>query len=563
MSVACAAAIAAMLCATCAQAAVVASVVLDACGAPQSPEEGVACVMKSASDLIARAARANAGFMLLPEAAGWRWALVAPESERRASLREFAVRIAVGDAPCGDGDGDGNDSVWARRGQSGIRGGRSGARSGSGGVAGQTMLRGIACLAQRFSVEVVFDTLTVQPCAAADAQRCAPDGVLLYNSAVAITADGKVAAVYHKSHLFGTAPFLDEPERPHAVSYLSPALGRRVGLMVCYDLDFSSPAAELLAAGVRTFAMPFDWPSTPPLMTPPMLQQAWSRSFGVDLIASNLYEAHGGSGIFSDGAVLAFLPADAKDAFVVAELPRAGARVAPGYVVGVADGKDALAHRHLDFVDGDARAQALESLQFPCAVASYPGFNGSCSRIGVGNGTVASATHGNILCDARVKEDEEKKEEDGVRAASRRLMAMSPSTRESYVLFAFDGTLVTPNTPDAMTVRVCAVMQCVSGDDDGALDSSSNDRGTTVCVAEETGSLTASVVTVHASIQKGSTIMSAPAQLHAMAAVGRGELLPPSLLEVHSTEDATAAVASLALPHTEPLFALVLYILYS
>ena len=50
-------------------------------------------------------------------------------------------------------------------------------------------------------------------------------------------------------------------------------------------------------------------------------------------------------------------------------------------------------------------------------------------------------------------------------------------------------------------------------------------------------------------------------QLYAMAAVGSGELLPPSRLHVNSTSNIVVTSASLELEQSPPLLALVLYIL--
>ena len=71
---------------------------------------------------------------------------------------------------------------------------------------------------------------------------------------------------------------------------------------------------------MKTFAMPFDWPNVPPLFSASMLQQAWTRTHDSQLIASNLYEAGGGSGIFSRGEVMTFVSGSTDDILATAHL---------------------------------------------------------------------------------------------------------------------------------------------------------------------------------------------------------------------------------------------------
>ena len=553
---------------------IVASAVLEACDEPRSPGEAVECVLASASGMLARAASEGSVFVVLPEATGWRWGLIAEESERRAALMQFAATVHVGDEPRCESTSATTHGVKNHDNGDKDRNTQS--------SAGDELVTGIACLARKFKIEVVFDTLTVQPCDSKEmATNCASDGNRLFNSAVAVTADGKVAAVYHKSHLYGTSPFLDEPTTPSAVSFYSPMLDRYVGLMVCYDLDFLSPAAEMLAAGVRTFAMPFDWPSTPPLMTPPMLMQAWSRSFGVTLIASNLYEAGGGSGIFSGGEILASLPANAQGDVVYASLPPLGTATSPPnqddhtIVSERSRNSDDAKELHTNTIAGVSigdhgmndveHAQIAAPQQFPCAVSTYPGFNGMCAWLGDGldddHDGVTRATHGNIFCDARVMDGNDV----FMRASSRKLLYMKQTeimhSTSSYVVFAFDGTIETPNTPDPLTTKVCAVMQCLTSERSGTdeIHDDVSSSAMTMCHGIDSGSFEAEGVDVRAYIQEAG--LSPKAQLYAMAAVGSGELLPPSRLHVNSTSNIAVTSASLDLEQSPPLLALVLYIL--
>ncbi|MGX7679164.1 nitrilase-related carbon-nitrogen hydrolase [Jatrophihabitans sp. DSM 45814] len=79
----------------------------------------------------------------------------------------------------------------------------------------------------------------------------------LYNSAVLIE-DGSVKALYRKAHLWGTENeiFRAGNEPPPVVST---AVGR-VGIMVCYDLEFPEWTRMAGLAGADLLAAPVNWP---------------------------------------------------------------------------------------------------------------------------------------------------------------------------------------------------------------------------------------------------------------------------------------------------------------
>lgn len=90
-----------------------------------------------------------------------------------------------------------------------------------------------------------------------------------YNSAVVVDADG-VLAVYRKTHLWdreserfapgdGRPPIVDTPHG-------------RLGVCVCYDLEFPELTRELALAGADVLVVPANWPrTTPPEGERPML----------------------------------------------------------------------------------------------------------------------------------------------------------------------------------------------------------------------------------------------------------------------------------------------------
>lgn len=83
-----------------------------------------------------------------------------------------------------------------------------------------------------------------------------PEG-RLRNSAVLVHGDG-VAAVYHKVHLWGREPSLfaagDAPPPVVATRH------GRIGLMVCYDLEFPEWVRRAALDGAELVCVPVNWP---------------------------------------------------------------------------------------------------------------------------------------------------------------------------------------------------------------------------------------------------------------------------------------------------------------
>ncbi len=91
----------------------------------------------------------------------------------------------------------------------------------------------------------------------------APDG-RVYNTAVGYDADGGLAAVYRKIHLFDA---LGQRES-HAVAPGSEPLvadlaGLSVGFLTCYDIRFPELARTLAARGAQLLVVPAAWAAGP------------------------------------------------------------------------------------------------------------------------------------------------------------------------------------------------------------------------------------------------------------------------------------------------------------
>ncbi|MEU3192187.1 nitrilase-related carbon-nitrogen hydrolase [Streptomyces sp. NPDC006992] len=88
-----------------------------------------------------------------------------------------------------------------------------------------------------------------------------PDGQVR-NSAVLIDPTGTLRAVYRKAHLFGTEKdiFVPGNELPPIVDV--PPVGR-IGVMICYDLEFPEWVRATAIEGVELLCAPVNWPLVP------------------------------------------------------------------------------------------------------------------------------------------------------------------------------------------------------------------------------------------------------------------------------------------------------------
>jgi predicted amidohydrolase len=82
----------------------------------------------------------------------------------------------------------------------------------------------------------------------------------VFNSSALVGPDG-VLAVYRKLHLWGEEPrWFERGERPAQVV----ATGHgRIGLAVCYDIEFPELTRGLALQGAELIAVPTNWPRDP------------------------------------------------------------------------------------------------------------------------------------------------------------------------------------------------------------------------------------------------------------------------------------------------------------
>lgn len=80
------------------------------------------------------------------------------------------------------------------------------------------------------------------------------DGSRVFNTAVAVDRTGELAGSYRKIHLYG-----EEERRTFAPGdsvCVAALCGRRVGLAICYDIEFPEMARALVAAGADLICVP-------------------------------------------------------------------------------------------------------------------------------------------------------------------------------------------------------------------------------------------------------------------------------------------------------------------
>jgi predicted amidohydrolase len=146
-----------------------------------------------------------------------------------------------------------------------------------------------------------------------------------YNAATLVGPDGVVRGRHRKAHLFGDVDrtlFSPSPERPAAFDFD----GSRVGLLICYDVEFPEAVRRLAVDGARTVLVP-----TANMVGYEVVQQLLVRARacenGCGLVYANycgaddLFEYNGGSVICGPGGeVLAAAGAQGEE-LIVADLP--------------------------------------------------------------------------------------------------------------------------------------------------------------------------------------------------------------------------------------------------
>ncbi|PKP85730.1 MAG: carbon-nitrogen hydrolase [Alphaproteobacteria bacterium HGW-Alphaproteobacteria-2] len=116
------------------------------------------------------------------------------------------------------------------------------------------------------------------------------DGDRVYNSAVAVDARGRVAGMCRKFQLFGAV----EPEifAPGADLTMVTMGARRIGLLICYDVEFPELSRALARKGAEIICAPTA-NMTPYFEVPTTLVRARALENGIPFIYANFCSSEG------------------------------------------------------------------------------------------------------------------------------------------------------------------------------------------------------------------------------------------------------------------------------
>lgn len=211
----------------------------------------------------------------------------------------------------------------------------------------------LSCAAKKYKIHVVYDTGDAVKCAPKDpynsseyCYQCPPEGIMRFNTQVAIGDDGKLLAKYHKTHRYLASQCIgDGYQNPGGEDprWFDTSFGVRFGMMLCYDICFHTPGIELAVGAhqISDFVFSTHWENEegPPISLATSFFQSWSRGVGANLLAANegMGLMHTGSGIFSQGNALAstWEPANPHDeALLIATVPKLHGKSKPMYAGG-------------------------------------------------------------------------------------------------------------------------------------------------------------------------------------------------------------------------------------
>lgn len=180
------------------------------------------------------------------------------------------------------------------------------------------VLRLLSCAARNHTIYIVVNIPEISPCEGAE---CPSDGAYFYNTDIAFDRSGTLVARYRKYNLFGEPGFDVTPTAE--LSTFDTDFGVRFGMATCFDIYFHDPIVQLVQElGIKDIVYPVAWFSELPFLTAIQIQEGWSRSLDVNLLASGYDDpanGNGGSGIYGGriGRLVASMPFNKTEQLLV------------------------------------------------------------------------------------------------------------------------------------------------------------------------------------------------------------------------------------------------------
>jgi hypothetical protein len=320
-----------------------------------------------------------------------------------------------------------------------------------------------SCTAKEANIILAMNLCETKPCSSATDPACPSDGRYQWNTQVVFDESGTLVLKYHKSHLFGGSAVFDEA-MPESASFLS-SFGVRFGTFICFDMEYPHPALDLIQAGVTDFLFSSWWVNAVPSANAVMQQQAWSRLHAVNLIASNTGEssANSGGGIYASGQALAAVfnsTSILMNQLLVATVP-----IQPKKVDDVDDERtrpQPIARHPIELMSTPAsqrpHANPLTTLDYqPCQPNQMFAGAANCtvlnaaqlSEVAIAEGRLTDdmtfsipISYGGVSCLVEVSFNQ-------------------INSTDQYMAFAYEGVQTFPDTPDPLSLQICALHHCL------------------------------------------------------------------------------------------------------
>ena len=231
---------------------------------------------------------------------------------------------------------------------------------------------------------------------------------------------------YRKTHLF-LEPGFQSPPAADLVTF-STDFGVQFGLFTCFDIMYHQPALQVHSQrGTSDFIYPTAWIDELPFLTAVQIQEAWSRTLRVNLLAAGYHRpSHGqlGSGIYTaDGPLKYTVSTDSGTQLIVADVMEEPV---------VLDDFPAAGTRR---VEPDSRPMLFEDLTDYAATELFHGEH------------TVNQCHQDLCCTLRYRS------------------ACPAGDCSVYRLLTFSGVRTVGNGVYSLGVQVCGIVACLNRND--------------------------------------------------------------------------------------------------